>query len=112
MLIDKVANRLGFLSRAAQAEIRLAQEQAHERIQKVLFKAETEVTRKARFMSTEQRLDSANSELAEAEAHLLSALSSIYKALCYVAPQMSHMITGQTIKEIEGVVRLDSASKK
>jgi len=112
MLVEKITNRLGSLSRGAQDELRLAQEQAFERIHKVLFKAETEVARTARFMSAEQRFEKANSELAQAEGHLLSALSSIYKALCYAAPHLSCKITGKAIKEVQGVVRLDSESPK
>jgi len=112
MLVEKITNRLGFLSRAAQDELRLAQEQTFDRVQKMLFKAETEVADNARFMNSEQRLDKVNSELAQAEEHLLSALSSVYKALCYAAPHISRKITGQAIKDIQGVVLLETESPK
>ena len=100
------------LSVSVQDELFLAQEQASERIQKVLFKAEAEVADKVRFMNTEQRLDKANSELIQAEEHLLAALSSLYKALCYTVPHVSRALSGQAIKEIQGVIRLDVEQSK
>jgi len=70
-------------------EIREAQEQAIQRIQNTLLQAENEVAQKASLMTDEQRLNEVESELKKTEEHLLSALGSLFKAICYVAPPIN-----------------------
>ena len=103
MFGSMITNRLGTMISPARTEIRLAQEQALERINKVLRKAEKEVSHKGRFMSTEQRFSAAESELENAEQHLLSALSSMFKAINYMAPNINLFNTIMPIKEITGI---------
>ena len=114
MIGTRISNSLGELIKPLRQEMRLAQEQTLERIQKVIFKAETEVAQEGRFMSQEQRLKEATKELEKAEEQLLSALGSITKALSYIAPQSNLFVHFSPIKDIKGQVidqAQDSPSK-
>jgi len=104
-----ISGHLDTIIAPARHEIRLAQEQAFEKIQKVISKVEEEVAQESRFMSTEQRMATAEKELDKAEEHLLSALGSMYKAVCYIAPQINPLNHMQPIKDIKAEVisRLD-----
>ena len=104
MIGKMISDRLGVIINPARREVRAAQEQAFERVQQVLFSAESEVAREGRFMTPEQKLHSAEKELEKAEGHLLSALSSMYKAVCYIAPQINPFINHQPLKEVKGEV--------
>lgn len=104
MIGKTISNRLDAIINPMRNEIRLAQEQAVERIQKVIFNAETEVAKEGRFMTQEQRLQKATTELEKAEEHLLSALSSIVKSLSYIAPKNNLFVRFSPIKDIKGQV--------
>ncbi len=104
MLGKNISHRLDALINPLRNELRLAQEQAIERIQKIIFKAEKEVAQEGRFMTQEQRLNSATKELEKAEEHLLSALGSIVKAISYIAPQHNLFVNFSPIKDIKGQV--------
>ena len=110
-MIDKLfTNRFEVILNPAKNEIILAQEQALERIRQVLHKAESEVARDSQRMSPEQRLKTAETELEKAEEHLLSALKSVFKAFCYIAPLASPLVPSflsiEPIKELKGVVEI------
>ena len=111
MLVKTISGYLDAVMEPARHEIRLAQEQAFERIQKVLLKVEEEVAQEGRFMSTEQRMATAENELAKAEEHLLSALGSMYKAVCYIVPQINPLNHMRAIKDIktEVISRLEKS---
>tara|TARA_R110001592_G_scaffold359813_1_gene667159 strand:- start:6926 stop:7318 length:393 start_codon:yes stop_codon:yes gene_type:complete len=104
MLRKMISNRLDAIISPVRNELRLAQEQAAEQIQQVILNAEEELAHKGKFMTPEQRLQQAEKELEKAEEQLLSALSSIMKALWYVAPQSNPFIRIPLIKEIKGRV--------
>lgn len=104
MLVKKISNRLDAIISPVRSELRLAQEQAIERIQQVIFKAEKEVAREGRFLTPEQRMHKAQSELEKAEEQLLSALGSMIKALWYIAPKENPFINIAPIKDIKGSV--------
>jgi hypothetical protein len=104
MFMKTMTQRLDAILAPARNEMRLAQEQAIERIQQVMVKAEKEVADNTRFMTDEQRVDTAEQELEKAEAHLLSALGSLYKALCYIAPTVNPLNHLAQIKEIKAEV--------
>ena len=90
-MIPKIfSNTLSSLLNTNAKEVREAQEQSLERIQNTLLNAESEVARKGQYMTENQRLNAAESELKKTEEHLLSALSSLFKAACYVAPQLNN----------------------
>mgnify|MGYP003387585779 FL=1 len=55
-------------------------------------------------MSTEQRMATAEQELEKAEDHLLAALGSMYKAFCYIAPQINPLSRMRPIKDINAEV--------
>ena len=108
-MIDKLfTNRFDAIITPAKSEILLAQEQALERIRQVFQQAEAEVAHESQFMSSEQRMKTAESELEKVEEHLLSALKSVVKALCYIAPLAAPLIPSfvrvHPIKELKGVV--------
>ena len=89
-MIPKIfTNTLNSLLNPNVKEIREAQEQAIERIQTTLMHAENEVAQKAPLMTEEQRLNEVENELKKTEEHLLSALGSLFKAVCYVAPPLN-----------------------
>lgn len=104
MFVKTITQRLEAVINPLFNEVRLAQEQALERIQKVIFNAETEATQEGRFMSQEQRLNNAKTELDKAEEQLLSALGSIVKALSYIAPQNNLFVHFSSLKDIKGQV--------
>jgi len=90
-MIPKIfSNTLNSILNPNAKEIREAQEQALERIQNTLLNAESEVASKGQHMTDEQRLSAAEIELKKTEEHLLSALGSLFKAACYVAPQLNN----------------------
>lgn len=99
-----ISNRWDAIVNPVREELRLTEEQTLKRIQQVLSNAETEVAREGRFMTPKQRLKTAEKELEKAEVQLLSALSSVFKALCYVAPQINPLHKHLQIKEIKGKV--------
>jgi len=108
-MIDKLfTHRFDGIITPAKNEILLAQEQALERIRQVLYQAETEAARESRFMSPEQRMETAELELEKVEEHLLSALKGVVKALCYIAPLaaplMPSFVKFQPNRELNGVV--------
>ena len=105
-MIDKLfTNRLDAIINPAKNEILLAQEQALERIRHVLHQAEAEVAHESRFMSPEQRMETAESELEKVEEHLLSALKGVVKALCYIAPLAAPLMPSFVrLQPIKGVV--------
>ena len=104
MMIGKMISiRWGAIFTPVHEELRAAEEQTLKRIQHVLSNAETEVAREARFMSPKQRLQTAEKELEKAEEQLLSSLSSVFKALCYVAPQINPLHKHLQIKEIKEI---------
>jgi len=89
-MIPKIfTNTLNSLLNPNIKEIREAQEQAIQRIHNTLLHAENEVAQKASLMTDEQRLNEVESELKKTEEHLLSALGSLFKAICYVAPPIN-----------------------
>jgi hypothetical protein len=104
MFVKTISNRLDAIISPARNELRLAQEQALERIQQVISKAENEVALKGRFMSVEQRFQQAIKELENAEEQLLSALGSMVKALGYIAPEANPFFDIPRIKDIKGSV--------
>lgn len=104
MMGKHISNRLDSIINPMRHELRLAQEQALERIQQVIFKAETEAAQESQFMTQEQRLKKATAELEKAEVQLLSALGSITKALSYIAPQNNLFVRFSPIKDIKGHV--------
>ena len=104
MLVKTISNRLDALISPARNELRLAQEQAFERIQQVISMAEKEIAREGRFLSAEQRVQKAIKELEKAEEQMLSALGSIIKAIWYIAPQDNPFIDISPIKDIKGSV--------
>lgn len=106
-----ISNRLDAIISPVRSELRLAQEQAIERIQNVIVKAETEVAEKGRFMTQDQRMQKALSELEKAEEQMLSALSSMVKALAYIAPQNNLLTRFSPIKDIEGTIVQDAQSE-
>jgi len=115
MMVGKIiSNRWDAIVNPVRQELRSAEEQALKRIQQVLSNAEAEVVREGRFMTPKQRLKTAEKELQYAEEHLLSALSSVFKALCYIAPQINPLHKHLQIKEIKGKVvdKLESQPSK
>jgi len=102
MIIKSISNRLDAIISPIQSELRLAQEQTYERIQKVIDKAEKDITKEGRFLAPEQRLQKAIKELEKAEEQMLSALGSIIKALWYIAPKENPFIDVKPIKDIKG----------
>lgn len=97
-MIPKIfSNTLNAILNPNAKEIREAQEQSIARIQDTLLNAENEVTSKGQFMSDEQRINAAENELKKTEEHLLSALGSLFKAVCYVSPQINQLINGMSI---------------
>ncbi len=89
----------------AHNEIRKAQEQALERVRSVLLRAEADVANSSQLMTPEQRIKAAEKELEKTEEHLLSALSSMFKALCYVSPQVNQLLSSVPIKGGEFIAR-------
>lgn len=104
MLVKMISNRLDAITSPVRSELRLAQEQAFERIQQVISTAEKEIAREGRFLTAEQRFQKAIKELEKAEEQMLSALGSIVKAIWYVAPQDNPFIDISPLKEIKGSV--------
>lgn len=104
MLVKMISNRLDAIISPVRNELRLAQEQAFERIQHVIASAEKDVAREGRFMTPEQRMEKAKSELDKAEDQLLLALGSMIKALWYIAPKENPFINITPIKDIKGSV--------
>ena len=97
-MIPKIfSNTLNSILNPNAKEIREAQEQSIARIQDTLLNAENEVASKGQFMSDEQRINAAENELKKTEEHLLSALGSLFKAACYVSPQINQFINGMSI---------------
>lgn len=104
MLVKMISNRLDAITSPVRSELRLAQEQAFERIQQVISTAEKEIAREGRFLTAEQRFQKAIKELEKAEEQMLSALGSIVKAIWYVAPQDNPFIDISPLKDIKGTV--------
>jgi hypothetical protein len=101
MLGINITNRLDKMTSPGRYEIRRAQEKALERIQRTFQKAENEVQWKGQHLSPKQRMESAEKELVKAEEHLLSAISCMYKALCYTVPDVISLINIRPMKDIE-----------
>lgn len=114
MIGKMISNRLDAIISPVRNELRLAQEQAFERIQQVIINTETEIAHEGRFITPEQRQQKAEKELEKAEEHLLSALSSVIKALYYITPQDNPFISITPIKEIKGSVieRVQNSSSR
>ncbi|MDX1452026.1 MAG: hypothetical protein R3183_05665 [Oleiphilaceae bacterium] len=102
MLGINITKRLDEITYPVRNDIRTAQEKTLERIQRLFREAENEVQWKGQHLSPEQRMESAEKELEKAEEHLLSAISSMYKALCYVVPDVISRINILPMKEIKG----------
>lgn len=101
MLGINITNRLDEIVYPVRNEIRVAREKALERILQRFREAENEVQWKGQHLSPEQRFESAEKELEKAEEHLLSAISCMYKALCYVVPDAIARINILPMKDIE-----------
>ena len=111
MLGIKITNRLDELNYPAHSQIRAAQEKAIERINQIFHKAENEVQWKGRHLSPEQRMESAEKELRKAEEHLLSAISCMYKAVCYAVPDAISRINILPMKDIEAELVVEDETK-
>ena len=107
MLGINITNRLDKMTSPTRSEIHRAQEKALERIQQIFQKAENEVQWKGHHLSPEQRMESAEKELEKAEEHLLSAISCMYKALCYTVPNVISRINILPMKDIEAELVLE-----
>ena len=103
-MMKTISKRLDAVINPVRNEMKLAQDQAIERIKKVIHKAEQEVDQDSRFLSPQQRYEQSLQELEQAEHHLLSALGSLVKALRYIAPQTSLFIDFAPLKDIKGTV--------
>lgn len=103
-MIRTISNQLEAVLNPVRNELRLAQEQALERIKKVVHTAEKEVAQESRFLSTQQKIELSMSELEKAEEHLLSALSSMVKALRLIAPESNLFSNFTPLKDIRGTV--------
>ena len=103
-MMKMISNRIDAVMSPVRNELRLAQEQAMERIFKVIEKAEKEVDRESRFLSPQQRFELSMSELEKAEEHLLSALGSMVKALRFIAPESKLFANFSPLKDIRGTV--------
>ena len=112
MLGINITNRLDKVIYPARNEIRAAQEKALERIHNVFQKAENEVLWNGRHLSPEERMESAEKELEKAEEHLLSAISCMYKALCYAVPEAISRINILPMKDIEAEIVVEDKSKR
>ena len=99
-----ISNRWDAVIHPMREELRSTEEQTFKRIQQVLSNAEAEVAHEGRFMTPKQRLQTAEKELEKAEEQLLTALSSVFKAICYIAPQINPLAKRFQIKEIKGKV--------
>ncbi len=93
--INSIANSIldplmGDVQRAQQASI--------ERIRNALFNAESEVMGEMESMTPDQRLQSAEKELDNAQEQMLSVIISLYKSLLYLAPPASVLVG----KSVEG----------
>ena len=104
MIGEMLSNLWHAIVNPVREELRSTEKQTLKRIQEVLWNAEKEVASEGHFMTPKQRLQAAEMEIKKAEEQLLSALSSVFKALCYVAPQINPRHKHLQIKEIEGKV--------
>lgn len=103
-MIKTISNQLEAVLNPVRNELRLAQQQAIERIQKVILNAEKEVAQESRFLTTQQRIELSMTELEKAEEHLLSALGSMVKALRLIAPESNLFTNFSPLKDIKGTV--------
>jgi hypothetical protein len=98
MISDVISTTLDALLSPARNEFQRAQQQAMERIQRALQKAEDEIASTAQLMNQEQRLQAAEKELVKTEDYLLLALGSMFKAFRYATPQADQLFYGMSAK--------------
>jgi hypothetical protein len=109
MILKNFRDKFDTLLMPIQDEIGKAQREMTQRIQYTLKKAEKDVASNLNRMTDEQRVKAVEKEWENTEAHLLSALGSLYKSMLYLYPTINRLLdypapTDRKEKEVKGTL--------